>query len=63
MSWLLSLSYGPALLSVVAFAILVSAHLAGLHAIAGIIRSSRPRGSLKNLTYTGEIVFVLMVMR
>lgn len=57
-----SSGYAPALLCVAAFAVLVSAHLMGLHGLAGAIRAKQDPGALRKLSYPGEILFVLMVM-
>jgi hypothetical protein len=51
-----------ALLCVVAFAVLVSLHLAGLHAMGSIIRGNQKLGALRKLSYLGEVLFVLGIM-
>ena len=62
MSWEAIPVYAPALLCIAAFAVLVSAHLMGLHGLATVIRARQERGALRKLSYPGEILFVLMVM-
>lgn len=57
-----SAGYAPALLSVAAFVVLVSAHLMGLHGLASAIRAKQEPGALRKLSYAGEILYVLMVM-
>ena len=55
-------SYAAALFCVAAFAVLVSLHLAGLHAMGSIIRGKQEPGALRKLDYLGEILFVLGIM-
>ena len=62
MTGVVSSVHMASLLCVAAFVVLVSLHLAGLHAMGSIIRGRQEPGALRKLNYLGEILFVLGVM-